>query len=68
MFAGLMQAAMLPMIAAGALYHRFKSCDPRLAPPKWWDICLFISFIGLLIAGVWGAWGKIAGLIAKFSG
>ncbi|MEZ5939928.1 MAG: Nramp family divalent metal transporter [Planctomycetaceae bacterium] len=68
MFAGLMQAAMLPMIAAGALYHRFKSCDPRLAPPKWWDICLFISFLGLLIAGVWGAWGKIADLIAKFSG
>lgn len=65
MFAGLMQAAMLPMIAAGALYHRYRSCDPRLAPAWWWDLCLIISFLGLLVAGVWGSWSKILDLMRE---
>ncbi len=68
MFAGFMQAAMLPMIAAGAIYHRYKSCDPRLAPKLWWDVCLILSFVGLLVAGGWGAWDKLIGLIGKLRG
>ncbi|MCA9090945.1 MAG: Nramp family divalent metal transporter [Planctomycetaceae bacterium] len=59
LLAGMMQAAMLPMIAIGAMYHRKYTSDPRLAPGRWWDVLLMLSFLGLLVAGVWGAWGKI---------
>ncbi|MCA9082356.1 MAG: hypothetical protein KDA58_17485, partial [Planctomycetaceae bacterium] len=63
-----MQAAMLPMIAIGAMYHRRKSSDPRLAPGAWWDALLVVSFVGLLIAGGWGAWGKIGEIVSQFTG
>ncbi len=60
-FAGLMQATMLPMIGFGALYARWTSTDPRLAPPKWWDLLLWLSFVGLLIVGVYAVWSKLMG-------
>ncbi|MEZ6064536.1 MAG: Nramp family divalent metal transporter [Planctomycetaceae bacterium] len=60
-FAGMMQATMLPMIGFGALYWRYTATDPRLAPPRWWDVLLVLSFVGLLVVGVYGAWDKLAG-------
>lgn len=58
-FAGMMQATMLPMIGFGALYARWTSTDPRLAPPTWWDLLLWLSFVGLLVVGVYGVWSKL---------
>lgn len=58
-FAGMMQATMLPMIGLGALYWRYTATDPRLAPPRWWDVLLVLSCIGLLIVGVYGVWQKL---------
>ncbi len=59
LLSGLMQAIMLPMIGFAALYFRYTATDPRLAPSKLWDLMLFVSFIGLLIAGLWGAYGQL---------
>ncbi|MBT5020524.1 MAG: Nramp family divalent metal transporter, partial [Planctomicrobium sp.] len=60
LLSGLMQATMLPMIGFGALYLRYTSTDSRLAPSKAWDVMLILSFLGLLIAGVWGVCYKIS--------
>lgn len=54
LLAGMMQATMLPMIGFAALYFRWTATDPRLIPTRRWDTMLVLSFIGLLITGVWG--------------
>ncbi|REK09446.1 MAG: transmembrane Mn(2+) transporter [Planctomycetota bacterium] len=56
LLAGAMQALLLPMLGVGALYFRYTRTDPRLKPSIWWDVALVVSFLGLLVAGVWGAW------------
>ncbi len=50
---GAMQAIMLPMLSGGALYFRYFRTDPRMAPGRVWDILLWLSAIGMLIAGGW---------------
>lgn len=55
LFSGMLQALMLPMLAGAALYFRYCKTDPRLRPGPLWDICLILSFLGMLVAGVWGA-------------
>jgi len=54
--AGLAQALLLPLLGVAALYFRFRKCDPRIAPTKLWDVFLWLSVVGLTIAGVWGAY------------
>lgn len=49
---GTMQAIMLPMVAAAALYFRYRHCDERLEPGKLWDALLWFSALGMLVAGV----------------
>jgi len=49
---GVMQAIMLPMLAVATLHFRYRSSDPRLVPSRIWDILLWISSFGLLVAGV----------------
>ncbi len=56
LLAGAMQALLLPMLGVGALYFRYTRTDPRLRPSPLWDVALVVSFLGLLVAGVWGAW------------
>jgi hypothetical protein len=56
---GVMQAIMLPMLGAAALYFRYRQSDKRLEPNWKWDVLLWISFIGLLIAGGWLAGSKL---------
>jgi Mn2+/Fe2+ NRAMP family transporter len=57
--AGLAQAILLPMLGVAALYFRFQKCDPRIAPGKAWDAFLWVSVVGLTIAGVWGAYSNL---------
>ncbi len=59
LIAGFMQATMLPLIGFGALYLRHTRTDPRLKPSKVWDAALIVSCIGLLMAGLWGAYEQI---------
>ena len=50
---GAMQAVMLPMVAAAALYFRYRRCDARITPGVAWDVLLWISAFGMLLAGGW---------------
>jgi hypothetical protein len=58
---GVMQALMLPMLGAAALFFRYRLCDPRLRPGKLWDVFLWLSFAGLLVAGGWLALSPVVG-------
>jgi Mn2+/Fe2+ NRAMP family transporter len=52
---GMSQAVMLPMLGAAALYFRYQRCDQRITPTRWWDALLWLSFLALLVTGIWGA-------------
>jgi hypothetical protein len=56
---GVMQAIMLPMLGGAALYFRYRKIDPRLKPGKLWDMLLWLSFAGLLLAGGWLTVSKV---------
>ena len=56
---GVMQAIMLPMLGGATLYFRYRRCDRRITPGKAWDVMLWISVLGLLIAGGWLALTKL---------
>lgn len=53
LFSGFMQALMLPMLAAGALFFRYYRCDDRLRPSVLWDAFLWLSAFGLLVVAAW---------------
>jgi Mn2+/Fe2+ NRAMP family transporter len=66
LLSGVMQAIMLPMLAAAALFFRYRRIDRRLTPSRTWDIFLWVSAAGLLVAGAWTAWmqfGKLQTMI-----
>ena len=65
LLSGLMQAIMLPMLGAAALYFRYRRCDDRVRPGKLWDICLWISGAGLLLAGGWAFFDKISAALLR---
>jgi len=64
---GLMQAIMLPMLAAAALFFRYRRCDRRIRPGRLWDLFLWISAAGMAIAGFWALWSKIVSLGSFFA-
>jgi Mn2+/Fe2+ NRAMP family transporter len=54
LISGMAQAAMLPMLGAAALYFRYQRCDRRIMPTRLWDVMLWLSFLALLVTGIWG--------------
>jgi manganese transport protein len=42
---GFFQAATLPLLAGAALFFRYRRTDPRLAPSRLWDVCLWLAFL-----------------------
>jgi Mn2+/Fe2+ NRAMP family transporter len=64
LLAGMMQAFLLPMLGFAAIYFRYKYAIPALKPTKAWDFFLWLSATGLLIAGLWLAWSKVASVLA----
>jgi len=60
LLSGTMQSIMLPMVAAAAIYFRYKKSDRRVAPGRSWDWLLIISALGMLVAGFYAAYSKIA--------
>ncbi len=63
---GVMQAIMLPMLAAATLYFRYRRCDRRIAPGKLWDVMLWLSAFGLLVAGGAIAWMKLFPVLTQW--
>ena len=57
--AGFTQALLLPMLSGAALYFRYQKTDPRLAPGRVWDAFLWLSAIGMLLAGGWLALSRV---------
>lgn len=48
---GITQSVMLPMLGGAALYFRYRRSDVRLRPGTLWNMLLWISCFGLLLAG-----------------
>lgn len=59
LIAGTMQAIMLPMLGVAAIYLRYTRIDARLAPGRLWDLMLFLSCLGLLLAGGYGVYKQL---------
>ncbi|MGH9174035.1 MAG: divalent metal cation transporter, partial [Vicinamibacterales bacterium] len=57
---GVAQATLLPMIGVGAVYLRWTRSDARLRPSPLWDVCLLVSCLGLLVAGVYGVYQRLS--------
>jgi Mn2+/Fe2+ NRAMP family transporter len=53
LLSGVTQGIMLPMLAAAALYFRYRRCVDGLRPGSWWDAALWISALAMLITGSW---------------
>jgi len=47
------------MLGGTALYFRYRRCDKRIIPGKLWDALLWLSALGLLVAGGWLALTKL---------
>lgn len=58
LIAGTMQATMLPILGFSSIYFRYKLTDQRLAPTRLWDYMLWISSLGLLLAGAYGIYSR----------
>ncbi len=58
---GVAQAVMLPMLGIAVLYFRYKRSDPHLRSGIAWDIMLWVSSIGLFIAGSWSLYSTLTG-------
>ena len=63
---GVMQSILLPVMACAALWFRYKRCDPRIAPRRNWNVFLWISAIGMFIAGLWTALVKLFPALKAF--
>lgn len=59
LIAGTMQAIMLPMLGIAAIYLRYTKIDSRLTPGRLWDLLLFLSCLGLLVAGGYGVYKQL---------
>jgi manganese transport protein len=59
-FGGFFQAATLPVIAAATLYLRYRRTDPRLAPSRLSDACLWFAFIAITAVALYAVpmWWK----------
>ena len=59
-FGGFVQGITLPVISGAALYLRYTRTDPRIAPNKLTDLCLWLAFGLICLFGVKAVWDKLA--------
>jgi manganese transport protein len=62
-FGGFFQGITLPVIAAVSVYLRYRRMDPRLAPSKFFDICLWIALISISVVAVYASWDRLSNQI-----
>ncbi len=60
---GFTASLMLPLLGITAIYTRYRRCDHRLAPSLAWDACLWLSVVGLFLAGGWALYDKVIGAV-----
>ncbi len=65
LLSGIMQAVMLPMLAGATLYFRYRLCDQRITPGRLWDLMLWLSAAGMLVAGAWAGISKTIEMVGK---
>ncbi|MGE3315818.1 MAG: Nramp family divalent metal transporter, partial [Planctomycetaceae bacterium] len=56
---GFFQAATLPIISGAAVFLRYRRLDPRIAPSRWFDACLWFAFVTITIVAIYAisSWG-----------
>lgn len=62
---GMVQALTLPLIGAAAVFLRYRRTDRRLSPGLVWDGFLWLSALGLVVAGactLWTTCAKVVGV------
>ena len=64
LFSGVAQGVMLPMLAAAALYFRYRRSLAALRPNRLWDVMLWISAAAMLVTGTWTVVEKLQGYLA----
>ncbi len=64
----LLQAIMLPMLAVAGLYFRYAKTPEPLRPRRAWDVFLWISAIGMIVAGGTALVLKLRELVAMIIG
>lgn len=72
-FGGFFQAATLPVIAAATVYMRYRRTDPRIAPSKLSDLCLWLAFVSITVVAAyairdWGLtelWPAVSGVFGS---
>jgi Mn2+/Fe2+ NRAMP family transporter len=57
---GIAQAMTLPLLAAAAVYLRYRRTDRRITPGKVWDAFLWVSLAGMTLAAGVGLWTTVA--------
>ena len=72
-FGGFFQGITLPVIAAIAVFFRYRRCDPRLAPSRWSDLWLCAALLSITLVAMYASWERLTnqilpGLTALFAG
>lgn len=63
MIGGFAQAITLPLIAAAAIYMRYRRADRRVTPGVIWDAFLWLSLLAFIAAAVYGVWSQLEKLL-----
>ncbi len=60
---GVAQAIILAALGVAVLYFRHRDFDPRLTPPRAWDLLLWVCSAGFIMLGMWTLWQKTAAIL-----
>tara|TARA_R110002049_G_scaffold47902_1_gene138431 strand:+ start:145764 stop:147380 length:1617 start_codon:yes stop_codon:yes gene_type:complete len=65
LLSGVAQGVMLPMLAAAALYFRYRRGIDGLRPGRTWDVMLWLSALAMLITGGWTVIDKVSNYVGQ---
>lgn len=57
------QAITLPLIAAAAIYLRYRRAGRRVTPGLVWDTFLWLSLLAFVAAAMYGVWSQLKKLL-----
>jgi Mn2+/Fe2+ NRAMP family transporter len=67
-FGGFAQGVTLPVIAGATVYLRFRRTDPRIAPSRLSDVCLWVAFVLMSLFACKAVWDNASALLAWVMG